>query len=205
MTTSRDNPLENVLERAINEIDGDKVTFGDILDLFGERSFGPVIVLLGLLVTVPPIGAIPGLPMIVALVIILFTVQIVFGAKRIWVPGFIECRSISKEKLKAADKKAKPWLKRIDGLVSERITMLTGRWSIYVSAIIIIFLALLMVPLELVPFAVAAPGWAVTLFGLAFMARDGVLMLLGYLTAALAAALTVTVVPWGQFAGMFGG
>ncbi|WP_018147700.1 exopolysaccharide biosynthesis protein [Henriciella marina] len=205
MTASRDNPLENVLERAINEIDGDNVTFGDILDLFGERSFGPVIVLLGLLVTVPPIGAVPGLPMIVGLVIILFTVQIVFGAKRIWVPGFIEHRSISKEKLKAADEKAKPWLKRIDGLVSERITMLTGRWSIYVSAIIVIFLALLMVPLELVPFAVAAPGWAVTLFGLAFMARDGVLMLLGYLMAAIAAALTVALVPWGQFAGLFGG
>ena len=79
-TASRDNPLENVLERAINEVEGDKVTFGDILDLFGSRSFGPIIVLLGMLVTVPPIGAVPGLPMIVGVIIILFTVQIVFGA-----------------------------------------------------------------------------------------------------------------------------
>ena len=204
-TASRDNPLENVLERAINEVEGDKVTFGDILDLFGSRSFGPIIVLLGMLVTVPPIGAVPGLPMIVGVIIILFTVQIVFGANRIWEPGFIEKRSISKDKLKKADEKAKPWLKRIDGLVSERITMLTGPWAIYASAVIIIFLSLLMIPLELVPFAVGVPGAAITLYGLAIMARDGVLMLLGYVLAAVTAAVTVAFVPWGQFAKFFGG
>jgi|TARA_Y100001947_G_scaffold114525_1_gene98712 hypothetical protein len=204
MTASRDKPLENVLERAINEIDGDTVTFGDVLDLFGDRSFGPIIVLLGLLVVVPPIGAVPGLPMIVGLVIILFTIQIIFGADRIWVPGFIEKRSISKEKLKAADKKAKPWLKRIDGLISQRITMLTGPWSVYASAVIVIFLALLMIPLELVPFAVAAPGAAITLYGLAIMARDGVLMLIGYVLAAITTAVTIAFVPWEKFASFFG-
>ncbi|RIJ29558.1 exopolysaccharide biosynthesis protein [Henriciella algicola] len=204
MTASRDKPLENVLERAINEIDGDTVTFGDVLDLFGDRSFGPIIVLLGLLVVVPPIGAVPGLPMIVGLVIILFTIQIIFGADRIWVPGFIEKRSISKEKLKAADKKTKPWLKRIDGLISQRITMLTGPWSVYASAVIVIFLALLMIPLELVPFAVAAPGAAITLYGLAIMARDGVLMLIGYVLAAITTAVTIAFVPWEKFASFFG-
>lgn len=203
-TASRDNPLENVLERAINEVDGDEVTFGDILDLFGSRSFGPVIVLLGMLVTVPPLGAVPGLPMIVGLVIILFTVQIVFGAKRIWVPGFIENRSISKDKLKAADEKAKPWLQRIDGLVSERISMLTGPWAIYAAAVIIIFLALLMIPLELVPFAVGVPGAAITLYGLAIMARDGVLMLIGYVLAAITTAVTIAFVPWDKFASFLG-
>lgn len=205
MAASRDDPLENVLERAIEEIDGDEVTFGGVLDLFGDRSFGPIIALLGLLVVVPPIGAIPGLPMIVGLLIILFCLQIVFGAKRIWVPGFIEKRSISKEKLKEADKKAKPWLKRIDGMVSERITMLTGAWSIYASSIIVIFLALLLIPLELVPFAVAAPGLAITLFGVAFVARDGVLMLIGYVIAAITTAITIAFVPWGTFFGLFTG
>jgi hypothetical protein len=158
-----------------------------------------------MLVTVPPLGAVPGLPIIVGLAIILFTVQIVFGAQRVWVPKFIAERSLSKEKLKSAERKAKPWLKRIDGLVSERITMLTGPWAIYASSFIIIFLALLMIPLEFVPFAVGIPGFAITLFGVAFMARDGVLMLLGYLFAAIAAAVTFAFVPWGMFFAMFSG
>ena len=202
MTASRNDPLENVLERTINEIDEDEITFGDVLDLFGDRSFGPIIAFLGLLVVLPPLGAIPGLPAIIGLVIILFSAQIIFGANHIWVPGFIKKRSISKEKLKEADKKAKPWLKRIDKLISERLEVLTGRASVVVASVVVSLLALLMIPLELVPFAVAAPGVAVVLFGLAFVARDGVLMLLGYLAAAAATTFTVIVVPWTK---IFGG
>ncbi len=205
MTASRDDPLENVLERAIDEIDGDKVTFEAVLELFGDRSFGPVIALLGLLVVIPPLGAIPGLPMLVGLIIILFSAQIIFGASHIWVPDFIKKRSISKEKLKEGDKRAKPWLKRIDRLISERLDFLTGQWSVRIAAIVVIFLALLMIPLELVPFAVAIPGGAIVLFGLAFVARDGVLMLLGYASSFLAIFITVRFVPWAKFMSLFGG
>ena len=201
MTASRDDPLENVLERAIEDIDSDEVTFGDVLELFGDRSFGPVIALLGLLTVIPPLGAIPGLPVIVGFVIILFSAQIIVGAKHIWVPKFISKRSVSKDDLKKAEKKAKPWLKRIDRLISERLGFLTGRWSIFLAAIMVTFLALTMIPLEFVPFAVAVPGSAIVLFGLAFVARDGVLMLLAYSVAIAAMAVPSVLRAWDKVGG----
>ncbi|MGB3626975.1 MAG: exopolysaccharide biosynthesis protein [Henriciella sp.] len=204
MSASKDDPLENVLERAIEETDGDEVTFGALLDLFGHRSFGPIVVMLGLLTLIPPLGGIPGLPAIVGLVIVLFSIQIVFGAEHIWVPGFIENRSISKDKLKKADENAGKWLSRIDKLISERLRFLTGKWATYFAAIVVTLLGLLMIPLEMVPFVVGVPGAAVVLFGLAFVARDGVLMLLGFLLASFAIGMTVMLVPWGEFAKMFG-
>ena len=202
MTASRDDPLENVLDRAINDIDGEKITFGDVLDLFGDRSFGPVIAFLGLLVVLPPLGAVPGLPALIGLIIIMFSLQILFGAKHIWVPKFVQKRSIGKDKLKAANCRAKPWLKRIDKLISERLEFLTGRIAVVVAALMVTLLALLMIPLELVPFAVAAPGAAIVLFGLAFVARDGVLMLLGYVASIAATVLTIITVPWGSLPGL---
>ena len=39
-------------------------------------------------------------------------------------------------------------------------------------------LGLTLIPLEMVPFAVAVPGLAITMIGLAIFARDGLLMLL---------------------------
>lgn len=201
VTASRNDPLENVIERTINDIDGDKITLGDVLDLFGDRSFGPVIAFLGLLVVLPPLGAIPVLPAIIGLLIVMFCVQIIFGASHIWVPGFVEKRSIPKDKLIAADKRAHPWLRRIDRLISGRLEYLTGRISVVIAAIVVSLLALLMIPLELVPFAVAAPGIAIVLFGIAFVARDGVLMLIAYLAAATAMAVTVAAVPWSRFFG----
>lgn len=199
---TRDDPLESVLRSAIEDVDGDKVTVDDILHLFGDRSFGPVVALLGLLVVLPPIGAIPVLPALVGFVIILFSAQIVMGRTHIWVPSFIAKRSISKEKLEQASKRARPWLRRIDNLISERLDFMTDRWSIYVAAIVVTLLSLTMIPLELIPFAVAAPGAAIMLFGIAFVARDGVLMLMGYAMAATAIGLTVFAVPWQK---LFGG
>ena len=201
MAVSRSDPLENVVERTLNEIDSDKISIGDVLDLFGDRSFGPVIALLGLIVVVPPIGAIPVLPAIVGCIIILFSAQILFGANHIWVPDFIKKQSIPKEKLQDADKRAKPWFQRIDRFISERLEFMTGRWSVNIAAVFVSLMGLLMIPLELVPFAVAAPGIAVVVFGLAFVARDGVLMLIGYGLAAAALGLAIFAVPWQSFFG----
>jgi len=204
MSLSREKPLESVLETAIQDCDGDEVTVGGLLDMFGDRSFGPVIMLLGLLVTVPPLGGIPGLPIVVGLIILLFSLQIVFGARHVWMPDFIQKRGIACEKLEQAEDKVKPWLKRIDRMITERLTWATGKIATYAAAIAVSLLALLMIPLELVPFAVAAPGVATVLFGLALVARDGALMLAGFASTAAAIGLAVFGVPWEIVAGWFG-
>lgn len=203
MTASQSDPLENVLETAIKEGDDGDVSIGDLLDMFGQRSFGPIITLLGLLVVLPPIGGIPGLPAIVGLVILLFSLQILFGAKHIWMPSFVQDRSIETEKLEQAEDRVKPWLKRVDRMITERLSWATGTTATYLAAIAVSVLAILMIPLELVPFAVAAPGIAITLFGLGLVARDGAVMLAGF--AATTAALTITLlfVPWDKVAGWF--
>jgi len=203
MPASQSDPLENVLETAIEEGGEGTISVGDLLNMFGHRSFGPIITLLGLLVVLPPLGGIPGLPAVIGVIILLFSIQILFGADHIWMPSFVEKRSIETSKLKEAEDKVKPWLERIDRMITERIAWATGSVATYLAAVAVSLLAMLMIPLELVPFAVAAPGVAIVLFGLALVAKDGALMLAGF--AATAAALTITVmfVPWGQVAGWF--
>jgi len=203
MPLSRDKPLESVLETAIHDCDGDEITVGRLLDMFGDRSFGPVIMLLGLLVTVPPLGGIPGLPVIVGLIILLFSLQIVFGARHVWMPEFIQKRGIACDKLEEAGDWVKPWLKRIDRMITKRLIWATGEIATHAAAIAVSLLALLMIPLELVPFAVAAPGVAIVLFGLALVARDGALMLAGFAGAAGTVSLAVFGVPWEIVASWF--
>lgn len=203
MPASQSDPLENVLETAIEEGGEGTISVGDLLNMFGHRSFGPIITLLGLLVVLPPLGGIPGLPAVIGVIILLFSIQILFGADHIWMPSFVEKRSIETSKLKEAEHKVKPWLERIDRMITERLAWATGRVATYLAAIAVSLLAILMIPLELVPFAVAAPGVAIVLFGLALVAKDGALMLAGF--AATAAALTITFlfVPWGRVADWF--
>ena len=129
MPASQSDPLENVLETAIEEGGEGTISVGDLLNMFGHRSFGPIITLLGLLVVLPPLGGIPGLPAVIGVIILLFSIQILFGADHIWMPSFVEKRSIETSKLKEAEDKVKPWLERIDRMITERLAWATGfRW-----------------------------------------------------------------------------
>lgn len=182
MATS--TPLEDIISTAADDAEGDEVSLRDLLDLFSHRSFGAIFTILGLLCVVPPIGAIPGLPAAVGIVIVLFSVQMLIGRNHIWLPGPIGSLSMPKDKLQAAEKKAKPVLSFIDGMITDRLEWATGHIATYVSAVLVTLMALALIPLELVPFAVAAPGVAITLVGVALIAKDGALMILAYLISA---------------------
>lgn len=191
-----EEPAQEMLETITDEVDGDKVSVADIMDTFGSKSFGPVLLLLGLIVVLPPMGAIPGIPAIVGLVIILFSKQIVFGRDHIWLPQYLENRSIARNKLEAAKNNAKPYLKYVDMLIAPRMTWLFEGPSLVLVGVVVSILALSMIPLELLPFAVALPGAAIAQFGLAITSRDGIL-LIGALIVSLAAGLTVGWYFWG--------
>ncbi len=177
---SNDQPLEEVLDKAIREAEGDQVTLDEILAVFGHRSFGPILMVLGLIAVMPPLGAVPGVPAVVGAVILLITLQIIFGRKHIWLPQSVRDRGYSKEKLAVANEKARPWLRKIDGIVTRRLPWLARGIFSYFAAIMISVLALSIIPLELIPFAVALPGLTIVVFGVAMVARDGMLMLLAY-------------------------
>lgn len=187
----RAHPLEDVLKTAAENADGDKVRIGELLNYYGDRSFGPILTLLGLIAVVPPLGAIPGLPAVVGVIVLLFSLQMLFGRRHIWAPDLVRKRSISKDALQTAYEKSKGVLSRIDRLITERLTWATSGPATIVVAALVSLMALIMIPLELVPFAVALPGLAITVFGVALIARDGALMLTAF--ALSAAALTVLV------------
>ncbi len=178
-------PLEGLLENVLADSSGETISIGEIVDHFGDRSFGPFLALLGMIAILPPMGAIPGVPAVVGSIIILFAVQMIFGRNHIWLPGFLKDITVERAKLKAAAARSKPWLKWIDGAISKRMQWAAGDLARYLAAVIVVLLALSMVPFEFIPFAVALPGSAIAMFGVGLMARDGLLMLVAFALAGL--------------------
>ena len=159
-------PLEDILETAAHEMDGRDGSVSDLLDIYDDRAFGPIS-LLGLLVVLPPLGAIPGLPMVVGVMIILFSAQLLLGRNHPWVPRFIERLSVSGQKISTARKKSGKALAQIDNLIEQRIAWAISPVFRRVAAAIVLLLGALMIPMEMVPFAVALPGGGVTMIGIA--------------------------------------
>lgn len=186
MADVEDNPLEGVIEVALRKAGDGEVSIAQLLDAFGDRSFGPILTALGLFV-VSPIGAIPLVPSVIAVIVILISAQLTFGRDYPWLPQRLGSFAFKRDKIKSVSDKAGPVLRRIDSVISRRLTWATGDILRRLAGMFCIILAALIVPLELVPFAVVLPGTAIILFGLAISVRDGVLMILASVTTVVAA------------------
>jgi hypothetical protein len=169
------------LSAAIAASPSDRVSVADIQSVIGERSFGPMLLIPGL-IGLSPIGAIPGLPGIMAIIELLFAWQILLGRRHIWLPESISRRSIARGRLARAVEVMRPYASWVDlYLLWPRLTIFTSGPFFFVIAAMCVFLSLIMPIIELVPLAGILPNAALTAFGLAVTAHDGVWALLAFL------------------------
>ena len=178
----------DILDR-LNELaeEKDAVSLGRTIEAFGNRSYAPFLIILPL-IDISPVGSIPGLPTLLALVIVLTAVQLLFGRTHMWLPGFLANRSLSSAKVKKAVEKVRPVGKWMDKWFHGRLPALTQGPMIRVAATAIIVLTLAVPPLELLPLATTAPMAAIAAFGMALLVRDGLLMIVAFVAAAGALA-----------------
>jgi hypothetical protein len=175
------------LDQAADE-NGAKVSVGEIIETVGHRSFGPLLVLGGLL-GMSPLGVIPTAPTIIAVLVLLVALQLVMGRETIWIPAFLRKLAVSSERLHKAAHTARKPARIVDKVVRPRLAFLTTGAAERLAALACALAAIAMPPLELVPFGGIVPATAITAFGVALIARDGMIMLLALLITAGAAGL----------------
>lgn len=172
--TSIEQLLDQIRDYAQNMTN---VSVGEILEAGGERSFGPVVLVAGLITIAPLIGDIPGVPTILGLVVLLTLGQLLFQRHSIWLPSWISRRYVPQDKLL----KALDWLHKpagfLDRWTGPRLVFLVDGPGLYVMAIICMTVATAMPVMEVVPFSANGGGAALTTFGLAIVAPDGLLAL----------------------------
>lgn len=176
---AEEKPLEAILDTAKIAVGGTETDLKTLVEAFGNRAFGPVMILCSLFL-MTPIGAIPGLPAAFGLIIIVFALQLLFQREHPWMPDVLRRIKISDTKLEKTRKFITPFLRRIDNVIKFRLPLMTSGPAQIVTALISIILALTMIPLGVVPFGVLAPAFIIGLFGLGITARDGVLIILGF-------------------------
>ena len=175
--------LLDVIENVANE--HSRVSFRQLYDAVGHRSFGPLLLVCGLIVLMPVVGDIPGVPTVMGVLVVLIAVQLLAHRKQFWLPRRILDASLSSPKVC----KGVRWLRKparpVDKVVRPRLTQfVTAPW-IYVVATIALVIGLAQPFMELVPFSANGAGAALTALGLALIARDGLLALVAMALAVL--------------------
>lgn len=171
--------LIHAMERM--ERENAQVSVDDVVHAVGRRSFGPLLLLAGLITLAPIIGDIPGMPTLMAVLVLLTSSQLLVGRETFWLPKWLLNRSLSRQKFDKALHYMKKPAKWVDGLLGVRLAWMTGYIGIRVTAFACLLVALAMPPMEFIPFSANGAGLALTLFGLGLVARDGLMLTLGFL------------------------
>jgi hypothetical protein len=194
---SKDREPTN-LEQLLDRIDaaareGDPVSLGRILDLVGRRSFGPLLLVAGLITVAPVIGDVPGVPTVIGVFVLLIAGQLLLRRECFWLPHWMLRRTIARDKLCKVLGWLRPPARFVDRFLRPRLTMLTRATGLYAIAMVSVVIAAAMPAMEVVPFSANGAGAALTAFGLALIAHDGLLALVAFAFTAITLGLAV----WG--------
>lgn len=169
----------------------DPVTLEAVLDALGRRSFGVALLVPGLVTLAPLVGDVPGVPTLMAAVVLLSAGQLLIGREKPWLPEWVLQRRVEAATVRKVVGWVRPGVRVVDRMLRPRLTVLTGRPARYVIAAVCVVLAAVMPAMELVPFSANLAGVLLTGFGLSVVTSDGLLVLI---TLAVAGAIAAVVV-----------
>lgn len=183
--------LEQLLDRIDQaKDDREQVSLGMIVETIGSRSFGPLLLMAGVIVF-SPLSGIPGLPTVLGALVLLIGVQLLVGKEHFWLPQWLLKHSVARTKIDKALDWLCPIARFTDRWLKPRLKAFICGTSKYVIAVICMLIAAGMPVMELIPFSSSGAGAALTVFGLALIADDGLLALIAFALTLIVAGLVV--------------
>jgi hypothetical protein len=172
--------LEDVVDCVLGITpDQGRISVADFMTATGSRSFGPLI-LVPSLIALSPVGAIPGLPAITSIIVVIFAVQMLLAQKHVWLPHWLKQRTVDGAKLEKGLNAFRPVARFVDHLLRPRLMFLTRGPFYYAIGVMILLVALVTPVLEIVPLGGIPPNAALVAFALALITKDGVWALFAF-------------------------
>lgn len=166
-----------LLQRLVAELQGEQIRVGFVMYQLRRRSFGGVYMMLAALTLIPGISIFAGLTIIVP------ALQMVLGYRAPLLPRMIREHHVETAHLRALAERAIPWMKKIERFVKPRSLILTLPLSSSLIGVVVLLLALVItLPL---PFSNLPPAIALFCLSFGLLERDGVLIFIGLIAAAI--------------------
>ena len=174
-------PLGEQLASIIDNLPEDKLTLGELLDVFGDEGLLLLTILLTLVFLIPV--SIPGVSTVFGAAILLVGISRLIG-RPLWLPAKLKNRALPADKLRPGLARGMTWVQRLERIsrphrlrvfVDGRLQNLFNNLAFILAAL------LLMAPFGFIPFSNTLPGLALLFYAVGLIQRDGGAMLLGHL------------------------
>ncbi len=166
--------------------EGEKVSIEDLVNALRNRAFGILFLIFGIPNCLPMP---PGIPVICGIVLGLIGLQMAMGRQELWLPARIARQTFSRSMLETIVTRSRryiEWFERWSRPRFEQFTSPIMRRVVGATVVLLGFILLLPIPfLGNLP-----PGFAVCIFGLGLVERDGAVILAGFFATLLGLLIT---------------
>lgn len=182
--------LSALLRQIVLDHSRERISIADLIAISGDRAFGALLFIFAtpniLPIPIPGFSAMLGLPLLY------LTGQLLLGYDKPWLPNLISKRSFARRDFTQIVHRILPALTRAERILHPRLTMLASRpVERVIGAVTFLLAILIFLP---IPLGNALPGVAIGLFALGILARDGIAILLGFVTSVLSVVVVSGVV-----------
>lgn len=185
-------PLSERLRQIADEAGPDRITLSNLAQQLHSRVWGGLLVILAAINVIPlP----PGTNTVLAIPLVLISAQMAFGRASPWFPARIDRRGVTRAELQKLISKIGSFESRVERIFKPRLGQLTAPAATRAIGLVCVLLSVVAgLPILMIH---NAPAVALLLFGFALIYRDGVLVILGAVTAVLALLFDAALVIWG--------
>jgi hypothetical protein len=174
-TTANHRSTSEVLLALVRDHPRERISIQEIIDGLGERSFGFLLLLFGLLSAVAP----PGVATVTAVPLIFFGLQMLARYRTPWLPRSIARRDFDRADLEKAIRRGIPIMRWIERFCRPRLQFLIGSLGERLLGLLIFILAVVIALPG--PGTNFLPGLAIAFMSIAIIERDGLLVFAGIL------------------------
>ncbi len=185
-------PSSQVLEQLLDQVPADYFTLGWLTVTLQQRSFGIIMLFLGLLAAVPVGSTVPGL-LLAAL-----AMQMIAGRSGPIFPHFITARRLPTRHLLRLSRRGIPVLRYLEKAVHPRWPATFEATKRVTGLMVLLLTAVLL--LTPVPLSNIAPAMVIAVIALAYIEEDG-LLLAAAILAAMALISLASAAVWGTIVG----
>ena len=183
--------LESVFEERKSD---SSITLTEICNKLSDKGFGILLILFSFPMAIPfPYP--PGLTTILGTPLLFFSVQLMLGYKKPWIPKLFGKQKIKVSHIKTAVNKTIPVFKYLEKMIHERMTfMLSQEGEIFIG--FISFLCSISIILPIL-FGNAIPSLGILIMALGILYKDGLTVIIGILTSIIGLIVATLVVVLG--------
>ena len=178
-----------VIEDVVNRSSADRIPIHDLVEAMHSVGFGLAMMIFafGIIIPLPP-----PFPSIIALPLVIFSIQMILGYSSPKLPKRFSKLSVKRSTLAMLVQRSSPYIIKVERILRPRISFMTSPGAErIIGFFILIFSSFILLPMPLSNFI---PGFGILVISFGLLGKDGLIVILGILIGLVGLAISTTAI-----------